>query len=238
MRLVAWNVFMGLDGPKAERLMALSPDVAVISESAQSTALARRGGVTHRWVGTNRSKGLGVYAFGSWRLADSALPADSSGFVLPVQVDGPRPFTLLALWAQKDTTMPAKQAYVCRLERLIDTYGNAFGQGDVVVAGDFNASDRFDGRMSQLADRMRSHGLVSAYHQYAGCAVSGVGEAPTWFNQYNAQQGWHFDYVFVPSHWTVTSATVGTYEDWVAAGVPGRSDHTPVVVDVDTRGTA
>ena len=76
MRIVAWNCNMALDR-KARGLLALKPDIAVISECAEPARLRARGAGWMEsdpvWIGRNPHKGLAVFGFNGHavRLADS-----------------------------------------------------------------------------------------------------------------------------------------------------------------------
>ena len=102
MRLVAWNCNMALHR-KVDALMALRPDVAVISECATPDRLAERSATDWLeaepvWIGDNPTQGLGVFTFNGLR---ATLAADYTGrlrYIAPVHVSGPAHFSLLAVW--------------------------------------------------------------------------------------------------------------------------------------------
>src|SRR5260370_29352 len=99
MRIVAWNCNMALDR-KAEGLLALKPDIAVISECAEPERLRARGAGWMEsdpvWIGRNPHKGLAVFGFNGHavRLAESYHAA--LHYVAPVHVHGPTECNLLA----------------------------------------------------------------------------------------------------------------------------------------------
>lgn len=72
---------------------------------------------------------------------------------------------------------------------------------------------------------------MSAYHAFSGEPV-GRASIGTYFHQRHRDRAWHIDYVLVPASrlGAVQDVRVGTYDEWVATG---RSDHVPVVVDLD-----
>ena len=79
MCLVAWNCAMALH----RKLLALAPDLAVISECAHPNIIAARlaGPPPWRqaiWVGGNCQKGLGVFAFGDTSIDMSRRRHDSA----------------------------------------------------------------------------------------------------------------------------------------------------------------
>ncbi|MBL6651499.1 MAG: hypothetical protein ISP49_07900, partial [Reyranella sp.] len=104
MRVVAWNCNMALER-KIDALLALAPDIAVISECAEPGRLRLRSTSPWMqgdpvWIGRNPHKGLAVFAFNGYavRLAPAYHP--SLRYIAPVHVDGPASCNLLAVWAQ------------------------------------------------------------------------------------------------------------------------------------------
>lgn len=237
VRIVSWNVREGFDGPKFDRLLELQPDVAVVPESCTPVRLAKKrsGWSSHLWIGKEHkpTKGLGVLAFGDWSLESLEVDERLERF-LPVRVDGPAGFTLLASWCRSkhpgidvDRPKPLSQ-----LEQLPEVYGHLLAAGPTVVAGDFNHSARFDlpahrswGAVNASFERS---GLKSAYHSVTGEAF-GAESASTFFSGYRVRRAHHIDYCFVPSDWLVEQIWVGAYADWVRA--KRGSDHAPLVVD-------
>lgn len=61
LRVVAWNINMAAQR-KASALADLSPDIAVLAETADVPELGRGALVRVGWAGRNPQKGLGVFA--------------------------------------------------------------------------------------------------------------------------------------------------------------------------------
>ncbi len=73
MRLVAWNCNMALHR-KFDALLALRPDIAIISECAEPSRLRRQSRLDWIendpiWIGSKATKGLAVFAFNGYRAA-------------------------------------------------------------------------------------------------------------------------------------------------------------------------
>lgn len=224
MRLVTWNVYRGDCFAKAAMLDHLDPDIIVLQECGRpSDADEQR----CQWFGSNPQQGVAFIARNAFRLLRHPISPDLDHSVFPVRVTGPISFGLLGVWA-----MP-RPSYVGAVDRGLTTYAAFLADGASVVAGDFNNHWRWDeGKKSVtfagLYERLASEfGLTSAYHGFHPDIAHGD-EAPTLYWQWKAEQGFHIDYVFVPSAWHVTHVDVGTFEDWEVS-----SDHRPVVVDVD-----
>src|ERR1035438_10304368 len=108
MRIVAWNCQMGFD-KKVDAFRSLNPDLAVISECSQKSALALR---SHRyetlWFGSNPQKGLAVLCRGGWAI--KAIQEPEHQWIVPIRVGaGPITFTLIAVWACRMGSAKANQ---------------------------------------------------------------------------------------------------------------------------------
>ncbi len=105
----------------------------------------------------------------------------------------------------------------------------------MVIAGAFNAS----GQGPSVKDHTENLtfatklGLASSYHAFHG-VVSGEERDMTlqWFGKGKVPYSYHCDFVFVPTAWVPASrsAEVGNWDQRVHSG---RSDHAPVMIDVD-----
>jgi exodeoxyribonuclease-3 len=243
VRLVAWNCNMALHR-KLAALLALRPDVAVLSECASPERLAERLGAAGLgcepvWIGVNRDKGLAVLAFNGYRarLADEAYRR-SLRFIAPIRIEGPLCFNLLAVWAQNfsDGIRRKRQHGPLRLALTRD-YRAFLGEGPAIVAGDFNNNIFWDKpgyliNHTHTVTLLESYGLVSAYHHARGEA-QGAEKEPTlyWRDRLKDGPTYHIDYIFLPRAWSadIREMHVGGFEEWCGAGL---SDHVPVVVEI------
>src|ERR1022692_3301236 len=97
MRLATWNCCAGPLVKKLAALRRLDADVVVVPECPRLPALSPR----ELWFGTNPNKGLAVIASSRFELSPIEIAPDIPRYVIPIQVRGPRPFLLIAVWAQK-----------------------------------------------------------------------------------------------------------------------------------------
>ena len=238
MRLVAWNCCMALHR-KYAALMALAPDIAVVSECAEPGRLChkapgfRPGDAV--WVGDNPNKGLGVFAFNGYTATLARNHDPAFRHIAPVRVAGPARFNLLAVWVQLDGHRKAEPGPMLR---ALDAYGRFCGAAPTVAAGDLNNHVLWDkpGHAANHANavaRLDELGMVSAYHADRGVAHGDEPE-PTHYWRDRRKDGprYHIDYVFLPRPWAgrLREMSVGGFEDWCGNGL---SDHVPLVVDVD-----
>jgi exodeoxyribonuclease-3 len=177
------------------------------------------------------TKHLGVIARAPWRV--SPLPyIEDQPWVLPVQVTGPVPFTVLAVWALGPTWVPGGLSYAAQTSRVVSDVLPSI-DGAVVLAGDLNApvaSIRGSERLhADTVRRLATHGLVSAYTTSRGDEVDPLDE-PTLYHAFSSEKRFHIDHVFLPKDWSDgVDVMVGSYADWVQ---PKFSDHVPLIVDV------
>jgi len=207
MRLVSWNCRSGFHR-KLGSLATLAPDVAIVSECANLEILARKAPglqpTSALWVGTNPHKGLGVFSFGRYRLVRDDRAYDPSiTFALPVQVDGPSTWHVLALWAHHGLSGRTMSVRGPTLQALA-VYEPFLRARPSIVAGDLNNHLRWDrpGKQWNHANTIAActHlGLVSAYHAFLGLA-HGAEQHPTFYWRSRQEDGptYHIDYVFVP----------------------------------------
>ena len=241
MRVVSWNCRSGFHR-KIESLATLAPDVAIVSECANLEILANKAPglkpTSALWVGTNPHKGLAVFSFGRHQLQREDEYDPSIQYALPVRVEGPGKWHVLALWAHHglsgrtmSTRGPTLQALTV-YERFLRTRPS-------IVAGDLNNHIRWDkpGKQWNHANALAAFaglGLVSAYHAFLG-VEQGAEQHPTFYWRTRSEDGptYHIDYVFVPqdSVSQLNSVVVGSRSEWIASGL---SDHAPLIVDLDS----
>jgi hypothetical protein len=226
VRLIAWNTRGGLTEAHRAALAELRPDVAVLSEvQADPTLTGAQGPKAWLPGDTGTAKRWGVASFGDLPL-EGLDPKAEAPWAVPVQVGGPVPFLLLAVWTVR---RPGDPPYEEQVRRIIDAYEPEIAEGPVVLAGDLNSCEEVEPKRVRrhLANvrRLAGLGLVSAYQH-----VHGDGPLPPtlrWQGRY-----FHCDFVFVPELWLprLSSAEVGAQERWIDAGL---SDHAPVIVELD-----
>ena len=247
MRLVAWNCNMALHR-KFDALLALRPDVAVISECAEPSILATRSPVewieaAPVWIGRSATKGLGVFAFNGYRLQLAETYSPRHRFIAPVHVSGPVTFNLLAVWAQNASGGITRKHQPGPLRLALTRYRDFLTGRPAVVAGDWNSNTIWDkpGWRVNHMHKIRvldDMGLASAYHAVTG-ERQGEETIPTHYWRDRREDGptYHIDYMHLPHAWIdrITHFDVGGFADWCGNGL---SDHVPLVVDVDVNAGA
>jgi len=230
VRIATWNCYRGGCLERAATLAPLAPDVAVIQECARPHDAVPRGRVA--WFGTNPKHGVGVVVQPPFEVTAGPIDPAFDHSAFPAIVTGPRSFHLLAVWALPRPT------YVRALLAALDTYADFLSSAPSIVIGDFNCFAQWSGKAPserhvelrrRLTDDFR---LVSAYHAAPDYRAD-AGETPTYFFRWQKTRPFHIDYCFVPAAWqqSIRSIHIARFAErrW-------RSDHRPVVVDVDDPG--
>ena len=243
MRIVAWNCAGALHC-KIDALMALRPDLAVISEAAEPERLVAKAPALDKasleWVGQNPNKGLLLAGFGTTVLEfDHDRHDDRLHWIAPVAVSGlpglDQPVHLLGVWSQNASEGKTRKGDPGYLLQALGRYHGFLRSAPAVVAGDFNNNVRWDKSGWKMNHANEIHalanlGLVSAYHVSRGVEAGNEPE-PTLYWLRQAADPYHIDYVFIPEEWSKRSfdLTVGRYEDWVNTRL---SDHVPLVLEI------
>lgn len=180
------------------------------------------------WKGDG-NKGLGVISYGDYSFTIDARYDPSIKWILPLHVDGPCTFTLLAIWTLPD---PLTKFYITPLRSAYERYRELFEAGRVVLAGDFNQSVLFDktgsaSTFGRFIQQLAAHQLTSMYH-LSRCCEHGNESEPTLYWQHNESKPYHIDYIFATPdlHGNEAVVNVGQYADWVKL-----SDHMPLTCD-------
>jgi hypothetical protein len=233
MRIATWNCYRGDCLQRATDLAPLQADITVLQECAKPNEKAAG---QCAWFGSNPAHGVGVVARSPFRVVPGRRnrKLDHSAFPAIVTGPGPTRFHVLAVWA-----LP-RPSYVRAMLEALDTYAHFLRAAPSIVVGDFNCFAQWRGaapsaRHTELARRLKDDfRLVSAYHGAPGYDPD-VAEKPTHFWRWREHHPFHIDYCFVPVDWSgaIRSVEVGDFAEqhW-------RSDHRPVLVDLDLPATS
>lgn len=229
MRLVAWNCNGGMH-QKLAPLLALEPDIAIVSERAGPEVAAAQpvlaAATSHAWTGEMATKGLAVLTFGGWRVRQQHSSIARLSLLLDLERAGAQ-FRLLALWTQHP-------GYIEEGHVALDEHFAALAEGQTIVGGDLNSNRIWDrshapNNHSRFVKRLGEAGLSSAYHAMTEEEQGGESK-PTFYLYRHLTRPFHIDFVFLPRAWRsrVRRLEVGAAADWLAF-----SDHMPVVLDLN-----
>ncbi len=232
MRIVTWICQMAFD-KKAEALLSLNADVAVIQECSEKSSIAfRRHGYESLWFGSNLLKGLGVFCREGRMIRAISEPVHK--WIVPIEVNGATPFTLIAIWAYRVGHKHADN-YIGQVYQALTAHPEWFDGLPVVLAGDLNSNkiwdpERVTGNHSGVVTMLAERGLLSGYHEFFSEAQGAESLATDYFYRH-AHRPFHIDYVFIPREWAsrIKSVEVGTYEKWSKL-----SDHCPITLEIQS----
>ncbi|MEM9775448.1 MAG: hypothetical protein AAF902_12780 [Chloroflexota bacterium] len=232
---------------KLDALVALQPDIAVLSECARpeivrskcaewATYFESDNGIV--WIGSNKHKGVAVLPFNQFKVELDQSYDPALRFIAPVTVTGPIDFNLLAIWAMHANDGIRKKAIAGPLRDSLDVYAEFLHAKPSIAAGDFNNNVFWDrpGYKINFEDtvaRFSELGMSSAYHVHMNEA-QGDESIPTHYWRDRKKDGptYHIDYIFIPQTWEQKMAhfEVGTFEDWCGSKL---SDHVPLIIDIE-----
>ena len=153
------------------------------------------------------------------------LPKIDGVVIGGVEVCGPVPFNLIAVWSYLSGS-PRQNPVI----EALDAWRDWTESAPLVVAGDFNTGGHWQelqtGPKSHfpIVERLEAQGLRSAYHTYRR-TDQGLSEEPTLWH--SSGGSFMVDHIFTPAPWPVVSVWVGGEDPWRQ-----RSDHAPIVAEV------
>ncbi|MDZ4722227.1 MAG: hypothetical protein SH847_27510 [Roseiflexaceae bacterium] len=211
---------------KVQGLAALGSDITVFQEMPNPCIPNNPHAV---WSGVRMSRGIAVRTSAAYTVA--LLPdLPPSRSLLPLQINGPTEFLLLAVCSCPER--PSPRTYVEEVATSIARCRAHMALLPTVIVGDFNSNSQFDSvtgqhnhaaLVQQLADR---DGLRSCYHHFTGASQGNEPDA-TYYHYRHADKPFHIDYCFAPIAWRIEHVTIGRHADWAS-----QSDHCPLTVDL------
>jgi exonuclease III len=230
MRIVTWNCGGALRRKRAA-LEPLCADVLVIQECENPATCTDRSyqawAGQHLWIGTNASRGLGVFARPGIELTPVGLDPGALQLLLPCRVAG---IPLLAVWT-KQANSPTF-GYIGQLWKWLQQHGRFLSEQRAMLIGDLNSNTRWDvwdrwWNHSNVVKDLDKLGLSSLYHHCRNEA-QGAESEPTFFLYRKVERPYHIDYAFLSSTLLDSAGIeIGQPETWLAV-----SDHMPIVVDL------
>jgi len=236
MKIVTWNCCWDL-GSERERdskkaaLLNLDFDIAVVPEASRPDIESfASDGFSTQWIGEDERHGLGMLAKKPMDLTN-VQKCGTLMATVDVERNRERVFTLVAVW-------PVAKGYAGYTKEILNSFKNAVVWPDdqkVIVAGDFNSNAQWnskcpkDYKHSSIVEFLEKKNLLSAYHAKHNNGRHGDETAHTYHHLWNAEDGFHLDYIFVPKDWMErASVHLGIHQDWLK-----HSDHCPLSVEIN-----
>lgn len=230
LRIVTWNC----NGALRRKLTALEQfdaDVLTVQEcedpARSADAAYRNWAGDYLWTGTDKNKGLGVFARNGVRLVAADLNVAPLELFLPCLVDD-APF--LAVWTKQANSPTFK--YIGQLWKFLATHRGFLDHPQALLAGDLNSNVQWDvwdrwWNHSDVVRELETLGLRSLYHRHHGL-TQGNEPHPTFHLHRRPEKPYHIDYVFAAPAWRTTALEIGVAENWLA-----HSDHMPILAEVE-----
>lgn len=229
MKIITWNC-NGAFRKKYLLLGAFDADVLVIQECENPAVNPLKSYVEWAqnfvWLGTNKHKGIGVFAKPHIKLKKHNWPDNDFKYFLPVQINDW--LDLLAIWCH-GADSPAF-SYIGQLWNYLQINKPLLSHS--LLVGDFNSNKIWDRRgrwwnHSDVVKELDDMCIRSLYHEHFQEA-QGEETRPTFYLQRNLVKSYHIDYVFAPRLTISTCKTleIGSPQCWLA-----YSDHMPLMFE-------
>jgi hypothetical protein len=234
LRLFVWNCNTALH-QKVKPILALQPDIAVISNCAYPEAVAGQAPefefTDAVWIGRGKKKGLGVFSFGEHLTVASTAYDPKYELFLPIILLGRHSLNLLAVWARPPLPRGCGRNNGRSPRAAMRYYRDFIAQYPALVAGDFysapngGASRKTPGFL-RWCDELTGNGWVSAWRPNPN-EVDGA--TPVACRRKNARRVCGVDCCLIPRGWLPGLQSVTVCRDAVWTRL---SHHRPLVVDL------
>ncbi|MBP6075651.1 MAG: endonuclease/exonuclease/phosphatase family protein [Nitrosomonas sp.] len=172
MKIVSWNC-NGALRKKLGVLSALEPDICIIQECENpawcSDAIYREWAQNHLWTGSNKNRGLGIFAKPSISLEQVELDSGPLELFLPCIIANR--ISLLATWTRQANSPTFR--YIGQLWKYLQQHQRFLMQRESALIGDLNSNTCWDvwdrwWNHSDVVRQLQEIGLESLYHHERG----------------------------------------------------------------------
>src|ERR1700722_9553875 len=171
MKIVTWNCNMAFR-KKAEFILAHELDILIVPECEHPDKLLFPKDVQKPtgilWFGKNQHKGLGIFSFNNYHIAEMDDHNRDFKMIVPISVTRRKfSFNLFAIWANNPGDKDGQ--YVEQIWKAIHHYEVLMKNTKTILAGDFNSNTIWDrkrraGNHSNVVKFLEEKGIFSAYH--------------------------------------------------------------------------
>ena len=218
---------------KQKGVLSHQPDVVILQECSQKDVNAS-GATFAYWVGTNPHKGLAVLGFGDHVYSIDSCSTNAYPWFIPLRIDDVQ-LHVLAVWSHVKTR---QERYVRLTHQALDHYQAFLEEGSAIMMGDFNSNTIWDKQHSKqshtaLVEKLALLSLNSVYHHQTQ-EIQGKETRATFYLYRHTDKRYHMDYAFVSkdllaqAHLLIPDPTF-----WLT-----RSDHIPLILDIQSRETS
>lgn len=223
MKIVSWNC-NGKFREKYKEIDKLKADIYVIQECEdpkQANSLEYlKFSANHIWIGSNKNKGLGIFAKENIKLMENDWSSYCLKYFLSVNVNDK--FDLIGVWACKHHI---EEYYIYQNINIKN-----FNQNTIII-GDFNSNASWDKKHhernhSNVVKELDEIGLVSVYH-YVFNEEQGKETKKTFYLYKHLNRPYHIDHCFMNKS-NIKKYDVLDNTEWLKF-----SDHTPICLETN-----
>jgi exonuclease III len=229
MKIVSWNC-NGALRKKLGAVKTLGADVYIIQECEDPAhckdAEYKEWAGNHLWVGTNKNRGLAVFAGAGIPLKRIDLDAGKLELFIPCLVANR--ITLLAVWTRQSNSPNFR--YIGQLWKYLQQHREFLRQKESALIGDLNSNTQWDEwdrwwNHSDVVRELHELGLKSLYHYIRG-EEQGKEKLHTFYMHRRIAKPYHIDYAFLSEALLKRSTIeIGQPKNWLE-----YSDHMPLIV--------
>ncbi len=201
MRLISWNCGGGYR-KKVDKILELSPDIAVIQECESIEKLRSfckdKIPLKSFWFGGfYPHKGIGVFFHKDYQILSMEYDV-SIEFVIPMKLRSDFDFYLFPVWAMAPISEVKGMTYPFQIEKAIKRYEDILKNNVAILIGDYNTphiEEPVEKTEFMVVESFKKLEIYSAYHEYF---KKGYGEHDqyTFYQHKNAEFKHMLDYCF------------------------------------------
>lgn len=231
MKIVSWNCNGALRN-KLNMLHSFDADIYVVQECEDPLQCKsdqyKEWAQNHAWIGTNKNRGLGVFAKPSIKIEVAPLDCSPLELFLPCTIN--ENINLLAAWTREANSPTFR--YIGQLWKFLQRHELFLSTENSALIGDLNSNACWDvwdrwWNHSDVVRLLHDIGLTSLYHA-VNEEQQGKETQPTFYMHRKLARPYHIDYAFL-SKQLLEGATckVGDPAEWLEF-----SDHMPLLVEI------
>ncbi len=233
MKILTWNC-NGAFRKKIEFIQEIEADIYIIQEceNQQQAKNAYEAWLPNLiWKGTNKNKGLGVFAREDYKLEQLYWEDSGLELILPIRVNDS--FQLLAAWT-KYANSPTFQ-YIGQLWKYLQLHEELIKVQPTLICGDLNSNAQWDvwdrwWNHSDVVNQLQAMNIHSLYHELSN-EEQGQETLPTFFMNRNHEKNYHIDYLFC--HSNLFSKNNSSFKFFNKYKWLNYSDHIPLLFEIN-----